>query len=425
MLMTLKMERVELSKLISPSFYRVHTDIKKGLHTHYFIKGGRGSTKSSFISLEIVTGMIRNPAMSCVAIRKVGVYLKDSVFMQIRWAIDMLGIADLWTVKYSPLELVYNPTGQRIIFRGADDPKKLKSTKVQNGYIGFVWYEEADQFTGMEEIRSINQSLLRGGEKYAVFYSYNPPKSVNCWINAEAELEYPDRLVHHSTYLDVKTEWLGEQFFIEAEHLKKYNSEIYRHEYLGEAIGDGGEVFVNVTVRKISDEEIEGFERVRCGVDFGYATDPFVYIVCSLSKRRLYIFDEIFKTGISNRDAAMRIEEKGIYSVPIVCDSAEPKSIRELRDMGLRVVGAKKGCDSVNYGIKFLQSLDEIVIDNERCPNAAREFRQYELERDIYGGLRADFPDRNNHTIDAVRYALEDVISHKKARVISRSELKL
>ncbi|MDD6484896.1 MAG: PBSX family phage terminase large subunit [Clostridiales bacterium] len=417
--------RIELSSLISPAFYHVHEDIKRCGHTHYFLKGGRGSAKSSFVSLEIITGMIKNPERSCVAIRKVGAYLKDSVFMQLRWAIDILKISQLWTVKYSPLELVYEPTGQRIIFRGADDPKKLKSTKVQQGYIGYVWYEEADQFLGMEEIRSINQSLLRGGTVYTVFYSYNPPKSTGCWINAEVEREYPDRLVHHSTYLDVCRQWLGEQFFIEAEHLKQYNPELYRHEYLGEAVGDGGEVFTNVKIREITDEEVEGFEKVRCGVDFGYACDPFVYIVCATSKRRLCIFDEIFKVGLSNRMAYEMICKKGIYAAPIICDSAEPKSIRELRDLGLRVTGAKKGCDSINYGIKFLQSLDEIVIDPKRCPNAAREFRQYELERDLYGSLKADFPDKNNHTIDAVRYALEDEINMKKARVISRSELNL
>lgn len=327
---------------------------------------------------------------------------------------------EVWEKRLSPLELIYKPTGQKILFRGADDPRKLKSTKVQNGYIGYVWYEEADQFDGMEQIRSINQSLLRGGDKYAVFYSYNPPKSTSCWINTETEAKYDDRLVHHSTYMDVDRKWLGEQFFIEAEHLKKSNPRAYRHEYLGEATGEGGEVFENVLVTDIKEDDIRLFDRIYCGIDFGYASDPFVYIVCAKHNRTLYIFDEIFKTGLSNYAAAEEIKERRIDSSPIICDSAEPKSIRELRDMGLRVIGAKKGPDSINYGIKYLQSLDKIIIDREKCPNAAREFRRYQLERDSSGNFSARFPDKNNHTIDAVRYALEEEINKKKASVVSR-----
>lgn len=416
-------EEIKLSSLIAPSFYGVHKDIKENAHTHYFLKGGRGSTKSSFVSIEIILGIMKNPYRNCVAIRKVGLYVHDSIYEQLSWAITKLDAWEVWEKRLSPLELIYKPTGQKILFRGADDPRKLKSTKVQNGYIGYVWYEEADQFDGMEQIRSINQSLLRGGDKYAVFYSYNPPKSTSCWINTETEAKYDDRLVHHSTYMDVDRKWLGEQFFIEAEHLKKSNPRAYRHEYLGEATGEGGEVFENVLVTDIKEDDIRLFDRIYCGIDFGYASDPFVYIVCAKHNRTLYIFDEIFKTGLSNYAAAEEIKERRIDSSPIICDSAEPKSIRELRDMGLRVIGAKKGPDSINYGIKYLQSLDKIIIDREKCPNAAREFRRYQLERDSSGNFSARFPDKNNHTIDAVRYALEEEINKKKASVVSRRVL--
>lgn len=410
---------IELSGLIAPAFYGIHEDVKAHAHTHYFLKGGRGSTKSSFVSLEIVVGMMRNPDRHCVVLRKVAAYLRDSVFMQLRWAIDMLGASGEWEEKLNSPELIYKATGQRIIFRGADDPKKIKSIKTRGGYIGYVWYEEADQFSGMAEIRSINQSLLRGGEDYTVFYTYNPPMSVKNWINLEVCRSAEGRLVHSSTYLDVPVEWLGRQFVLEAEHVKKTNEKIYRHEYLGEAVGTGGEVFGNVTVRRITDEERERLSVIRAGADFGYASDPFAYVVCAVEKRRLYILEEVYRTGLSNARAAELIAAKG-FDTAVVCDSAEPKSIRELRDLGIRAVGARKGPDSVNYGIKFLQSLDEIVIDGSSCPNAAREFSTYELERDALGGLRAEFPDRGNHTIDAVRYALESEINRKKAKVIER-----
>ncbi|HIT84451.1 MAG TPA: PBSX family phage terminase large subunit [Candidatus Ornithomonoglobus intestinigallinarum] len=410
---------IELSGLIAPAFYEVHEDIKAAGHTHYFLKGGRGSAKSSFVSLEIIVGMMKNPDRHCVALRKVAAYLRDSVFMQLRWAIDMLGVSDKWEERINSPELIYKETGQRIIFRGADDPKKIKSIKTRSGYIGYVWFEEADQFSGMAEIRSINQSLLRGGESYTVFYSYNPPMSIKNWINLEVSKAAEGRLVHSSTYLGVPREWLGEQFILEAEHVKRVNEKIYRHEYMGEATGTGGEVFANVTVREITDGERGALSVIKAGADFGYASDPFAYVVCALERRRLYILEEVYKTGLSNFRASELMKEKG-YDGVVVCDSAEPKSIRELRDLGIRAVGAKKGPDSINYGIKFLQSLDEIVIDAKKCPNAAREFSSYELERDIYGNLRAEFPDRGNHTIDAVRYALESEISRRKAKIIER-----
>ena len=244
--------------------------------------------------------------------------------------------------------------------------------------------------------------------------------SIKNWINLEVCEPTEGRLVHSSSYLGVPKEWLGEQFIIEAEHMKRSKERIYRHEYLGEAVGTGGEVFDNLTLREITAEERSRFDRIRAGADFGYAADPFVYVVCALDRRRLYILDEIFKTGLSDERAAERIKAKG-YNTLITCDSAEPKSIQRFRELGLRAIGAKKGPDSINYGIKFLQSLDEIIIDPAACPNTAREFSGYELERDVYGGFRAEFPDKDNHTIDAVRYALESC--NKKAKIIERNRI--
>ena len=407
------MKKVRLSDLIAPSFYTVHEDVKKGKYIHYWLKGGRGSTKSSFVGVEIPLGIMndanKGKMTNAVVIRKVKDTLKDSVFGQIAWAIEKLGVSHLWDIPKAKLEITYIPTGQKILFRGADDPVKLKSTKVSKGYIKYLWYEELDQFSGMEEIRNINQTLIRGGEEFAAFYTYNPPKSVQSWVNTESTIKRNDRLIHHSDYRSVPRNWLGEQFFIEAEHLRKVKPTAYEHEYLGKVTGTGGEVFTNVKVREITDEEISKFDRIKRGIDFGYSIDPFSYGVMHYDKtrRRLYIYYEIYKVGLSNRKAAKLIKKENINNGPITADSAEPKSIDELKSYGLRIFGAKKGPDSVEYGIKFLQDLEEIIIDGKRCPNAAKEFLNYELEKDREGNFKAGFPDKNNHFIDCTRYALE------------------
>lgn len=412
-----------LDTLIAPSFYDVHNAIED--YTHFWLCGGRGSTKSSFVSIEIIIGIMKNPDTNAVVLRKVGMYLKDSVFSQLQWAVEKLGVADKWEIKPSVPEMIFKKTGQKILFRGADKVQKLKSTKVAYGYIRYIWYEELDEFKGMAEIRSINQSMMRGGKKFTVFYSYNPPANRRSWVNREILKERDDMLIHKSTYLDVPKDWLGEQFFLEAEYLKKLHYDRYCHEYLGEVTGTGGEIFSNLEIRPISNQEKKTFDNIKCGVDFGFAADPFVYIVCYYHNNRLFIFDEIYGKGMTNRRSADNILKKGYGNKMIVCDSAEPKSIHDLREFGLRVRGARKGPDSIEYGIKFLQGLEKIVIDKIKCPNATREFSQYELERDTDGEFKSTYPDKNNHTIDAVRYALEDEIEGRKARVIKRSELDL
>ncbi len=413
----------KLDTLIAPSFYGVHKNIDN--YTHFWLCGGRGSTKSSFVSIEIILGMMKNPDANAVALRKVGAYLKDSVFAQLQWAIEKLGVEHMWEIKPSVPEIVYTKTGQKILFRGADKAHKLKSTKVTRGYVRYIWYEELDEFHGMKEIRTINQSLMRGGEKFTVFYSYNPPQNRQNWVNREALKERDDLLLHKSTYLDVPHEWLGEQFFLEAEYLKKLHINQYNHEYLGEVTGTGGEIFDNLEIRALTGDEESCFDSIKCGIDFGFAADPFVYVVCYFHNNRLFIFEEIYAKGLSNYAAAEKILQKGYENEMIICDSAEPKSINDLRQFGLRVRGARKGKDSIEYGIKFLQGLEKIVIDPIKCPNAAREFSEYELERGTDGEFRSTYPDKNNHTIDAIRYALEDEISKRKARVINRRDLDL
>ena len=419
------MTKISLKSIIASSFYEAHKDIKQGLHTHYWFKGGRGSTKSSFISIEIVLGIMRDAQegimSNALILRRVKDTLSESVRDQIKWAIDTLGVSEDWHVPEAKLTITYKPTGQVIRFKGADNPKKVKSTKVSKGYIKYIWYEEVDEFESYDKIRNINQSLMRGGSKFFVFYSFNPPKSQRNWANMEALEERKDKYVHHSDYRSVPKEWLGEQFILEAEHLKKVNPSKYEHDYLGAVTGTGGEVFLNVTIRKITDEEINNFDRIKRGLDWGYAMDPFAYVVMHYDKtrKRLYIFKEIYQTRLSNSKAAEKIKKIDPNPKLIIADSAEPKSISQLKEEGLKIKGAKKGPDSVDYGIKFLsEEIEEIIIDSERCPNAAREFLGYEIEKDKDGNLKGEYPDKDNHTIDAVRYGMEDEI--RKNRVKSK-----
>nr|DAF46917.1 MAG TPA: terminase large subunit [Siphoviridae sp. ctBAZ2] len=412
--------KVSLKSIIGPAFYDVHKHIKNNDYTHYWLKGGRGSLKSSFIGTEIPLGIMRDAQKglmsNAVVIRRVKDTLRGSVYEQIKWAIYMMKVENEWEMPDSKLQMTYKPTGQVIIFKGADNPKKLKSTKVFVGYIKYVWFEECDEFESHDKITNINQSLLRGGPEYCVFYSFNPPESQRNWCNKEVLIKRDDTFVSHTTYLQAPKEWLGEQFLIEAEHMKKVKPEKYRHDYLGEVTGTGGEVFTNLDIREITKEEIDVFDRLKFGLDFGYAGDPLAFIKANYDKtrRRLFIFDEVYGTRLSNADAVKLIKEINPLNNQVTADSAEPRTINEFKLLGLRITGAKKGPDSVKNGIKFLQDLESIIIDPVRCPNAYREFNEYEIEKDKDGNLRGDFPDKNNHAIDATRYAMEHEILQSK-----------
>ena len=400
-----------LSDLISPAFYELHHAIKSGTYRHIMMKGGRGSTKSSLISIEIVLGMLRDPKAHTVVMRKVGDTIRDSVYAQMLWAIDVLGLGYRWQAKVSPMELVDRLTGQKILFRSshrAEDRDKIKSIKVPKGAIKFVWFEELQQFDGMEELRSILQSMIRGTDEATIFYSFNPPKTSAAWVNAEAKVTRDDRIVHHSTYLSVPRNWLGEQFIAEAEALKAINPTAYDHEYMGEEVGTGGEIFTNVQIRPISEDEIKLFDNKKRGLDYGFAVDPMHYGEMHYDRKyqTLYIYREIHGLNMTNQEAYNRIKPINPDNEPIVADSAEPKSNTEMRRFGLKIIPSKKGADSIDYGIKFLQSLHRIIIDDRRCPNTAREFQQYEYERDAHGNFKAGYPGKDNHSIDMTRYAL-------------------
>ena len=410
------MSDIRLSSVIGPAFYAPARDVFTHGHTHYDLSGGRGSLKSSFVSfvvpLLLMSDEGRAAGMHALVLRKVGNTIRDSVYSQYMWAIGELGMAHLWKAQRTPMELVYKPTGQKIMFRGADDPMKIKSIKVPFGYIAITHFEEKDQFAGRQEIRTILQSTMRGGSRFWNFESYNPPISRDNWANKDTLEDRADRLCHKSCYLDAPPDWLGEQFLAEAEYLKETNERAYLHEYMGEATGTGSEVFENVEAREITDEEIKHFDRILHGLDWGFYPDPWAYngMHYDAARQMLYIFDELTRWKLGNNETAQLLKDHGLTREDkITADSAEPKSVADYNKLGLRCYGAEKGPGSVDYSMKWLQSLKGIVIDPVRCPDTWAEFSAYEYERNKDGEIISGYPDANNHHIDAVRYGTEHI----------------
>lgn len=239
--------------LIGKAFVDINRQIEP--NKDYIFEGGRGGLKSTYISEKLTELLKNNPMMHACVVRKQTNTLKDSVFSQIQWAINEMGLSNEFDFKTHPPEITLKKTGQKIYFRGCDDPVKLKSIKPPFGYIGILWIEERDQLAGAAEERSVKQSVLRGGVDSYFFGSYNPPKSRANWVNQQLLDPDKNRIVHHSTYMDAPAEWLGTMFLNDAEHLKEVNPSAYEHEYLGIPNGDGGNVFDNITARAITDDE--------------------------------------------------------------------------------------------------------------------------------------------------------------------------
>lgn len=412
---------INLQECIIPMYDDVLRDIFEHKHTHYVFPGGRGSCKSSFVGLTIPMILINNPQVHAACFRKVGNTIQNSIRAQIEWGIYKLGLQDLFLIPKSYSNpIVFKPTGQKIYFLGLDNPQKVKSIKPNFGYIGITWFEELDQFAGENEIRTVTQSTMRGGSTYWDFRTFNPPISKNNWANMYAEKAYKrsaSTLVTRNTYLDVPSEWLGEQFIEEAEELKAINPRAYEHEYLGIATGTGGDVFENACELDMS-SMVDSFDHIYNGIDWGFARDPFRFVRMHFDAKKLdlYIFDEFTTYKTRNEDTFHRLydEEHKISRQELVtADSAEEKSVADFRAYGAFIRPAKKGPDSVRYGIKWLQGLRHIYIDKNRCPETYYEFVNYEYERDRDGNFISAYPDADNHSIDAVRYGLENYCNRR------------
>lgn len=430
------LDAIDITQHIAAVYKPLHDDIEAAAHTTYNLPGGRGSCKSSFVSLEIVNGIMKDTTghSNAIVFRLYGNTLRESVFSQIAWAIDTLGVNHLWKSRLSPMQWTYTPTGAQIIFRGLDDPSKLKSIKPTRGVFRYIWFEEFSELPGPNFTRNVMQSVQRGGDTFTVFRSFNPPISANNWANVFIKEPDERATTLQTDFTMIPPEWLGEAFLYEAKRLKEVNPQAFEHEYMGIPTGTGGEVFPNLEIREITDAEISNMGYIYQGLDFGFAVDPAAFLRVSYDRKydTIYFLDEIYKRGLSNAQLAAEIKGKGyhkdrrggyvspVYGVMstegqqiITADCAEPKSIADMRAEGLKCTGCHKEPGCVEYRVKWLQHR-RIVIDPARTPNAYREFVNYEYMTDKDGNFLSRLPDKDNHTIDAAAYALDKLIYYQR-----------
>ena len=416
-------KEVRISEVINDNFHEFWKVSKEHKYLKYVLKGGRGSAKSTHIGFRVIMDIMKYP-ISALVVRKVGNTLSESVYEQLKECAEILGVYQYFEFKVSPLQIIYKPRGNKIIFRGADDPMKIKSLKVAKYPVSILWVEELAEFKTEDEIQTIEQSVLRAelpeGLHYSFFYSYNPPKRKQSWVNKKYNTHSlpKNTYVHHSTYLE--NPYTSKETIEEANELKARDEYKYRWLFLGEPIGSGVVPFSNLVFRRITEEEINTFDNIRQGCDWGYATDPLAFVRLHYDKTRSRIFfmDEVYGVKMFNKDFAKVLKKKGYDRIRTTADSAEPKSISEMKaEYDCNFKGAKKGQGSVEYGETWLDALDEIVIDPERTPNIAREFENIDYQTDKDGNPKARLEDKDNHTIDATRYACEEDM--KKTKGIS------
>ena len=340
------------AKDMPPAFINVYRSILNREYLEYWLEGGRGSIKSTFANEVLIDLLENNPKMCAIIIRRYTNTLRDSVFSQTEWTISQFsetfaGLEDDYDFKVSPLEVTKHSTGQKIYFRGTDDAGKIKSIKPpKDMYIGVIIYEEFDQIQGMQTVRKINQSIVRGGEDFIEIYVYNTPPSRQHFVNKEKKVPKKNRLVHLSDYRSAPKEWLGQAFIDEAKYTEETNPKIYENEYLGYETGDGGNVFENLEIREITDKEIENFDWIYKGIDWGWYPDPFAYnnMYYNAQQKALYIFDEFHANKMSNTLTWEALQEKGVENDDLItADSASPQNIGDYRDYGSNIRGTKKG----------------------------------------------------------------------------------
>lgn len=407
-----KRKQLKISDLLTSKFYPLYSAWKSNKYTRLVCKGGRGSAKSTNIALILVVDLMQYP-VNTICFRKVGEKLRKSVYEQIKWAIKFLGVEEYFEYKLSPLEIIYKERGNKFIFMGVDDPQKSKSIKEAQFPVARYWFEELAEFKNEDEVETVLNSIFRGklekGLIYKGFFSYNPPKMKHNWVNKKYNYSFIENnvYVHHSTYLE--NPHISEEFIKEAEAVKAKDETKYRLVYMGEPIGNGLVPFPNLEIREIEATEIAGLEKFRNGVDWGYGVDPLAFVRWGYDKKKgiIYALDEYYGVGLKNRNLANYILSKG-YDELVMCDSAEPKSIDELKEYDISAWGAKKGAGSVEYGEKWLSDLEAIVIDPKRTPNISREFEMIDYDTDREGNPLPRLCDSNNHTIDATRYAFSN-----------------
>lgn len=407
---------IRISEKIIPSFYESWRAYKNPKYLNVYEKGGRGSSKSTTIAIKVIMNRMQTLSHALV-VRKYAKTIRGTVRNQIIWALYHLEVQDSWEWSSSSngeMTMTYIPTGTKIFFEGADGDK-VKGWKTPDFPTTDIFFEEIADYKTDEELSSIKLSIVREilpeGYKYTFFHAYNPPKRRQSWVNKLCETQFiPDNMyVHHSTYLD--NIYLPKEFRDMAEHTRMTDPRRYQWEYLGYPIGAGLVPFENLEFREITDDEFNAFDNFYQGNDWGYAADPNAFVVWHFdaTRRRIFAAGEIYGVKISLEDLADKIIEKGWHRQTTTADSAEPRSISRMKTLGCKFTGASKGPGSVEFGEKWLDELESIIIDPKRTPNIAREFESIDYEVDRDGNVMSRLSGADNHTIDATRYAFESV----------------
>jgi len=415
---------IDIKNHIGKDFYDVFWYLRHNKYFEYWLKGGRGSLKTAFAFLDSVLDItldaINGKTSHLIALRKVKDTIRSSVFNDVHWALNTLGLNGLWKSSVSPMEFTFRDS--KIIFAGCANQQafeKIKGIKFKKGKLKRAIFEEVTEFYNYDEVLSIIQSLFRGTDEGACIFTYNPPPSKSNWVNLEVLNKSNDRLVHNSNYLNAPPEWLGKIFLDKAEHIRLVNPRQHAHMYMGETIGEGLEIYPNVEIRTITDQEINSFTQISRGLDFGH-----VHSTCysetfyNQFTDTVFIFDEVYSPGLTNATLARLIKPKS-QSFPIRADNENPNLIMELSNLGLNVIKTHKGRGSKEQGIKWLADRAKIVIDKKRCPNIAEDFTLYEFKKGRDGKKILEYPEEPDGSA-SVRYSLENIIQAKYFTFIGR-----
>ncbi|MEJ3717102.1 PBSX family phage terminase large subunit [Paenibacillus polymyxa] len=378
------------------------------------VKGGRGSKKSVTSAYWIIYNMMKMPLANTLVLRKTFNTHKDSTWAQLKWAAHRLKVSHLWQFKKSPLEAIYKPTGQKILFRGLDDPMSITSITVDNGFLCWAWFEEAYQILNEDDFDKVDMSIrgeLPEGYFKQLTLSFNPWNEKHWLKKRFFDVSNPNVLAITTNYRC--NEFLGEDDRALFKWMKEHKPKRHRVEGDGDWGIAEGAIYENWREEDFNWKTISKQSGYRAvfGLDFGYTNDPSA-LVCALANKeakKLYIFDEHYEHGMQNDDIAQMIKSKGYAKERIIADSSEPKSIDEIRGYGIgRIRAADKGPDSVKNGIQFIQQY-EIIVHKFNCPNVAIELSSYVWEQNKAGKFMNKPIDDFNHTLDALRYAMEQI----------------
>ena len=408
------MTRVSLKKVVGGGY----KDFWNNEQRYRVIKGGRASKKSTTAALNFIYRMCLYPDANLLVIRQVFKDHKDSTYAQLKWAARQLQVYDEFEWKVSPLEIIKKNTGQKIMFRGLDDPMSVTSATVEHGYLCWCWFEEAFQVRKEDDFNKIDMSIrgYTGGLFKQITLTFNP-WSEKHWLNKRFFKTESDNIFAKTTNYQCN-EFLDEQDIALFNEMKVKSPRRYKIEGLGEwGIAEGG-IYENWHERLFDINEIAKRPSVQSafGLDFGYTNDP-TALSCSLvdiENREIYIFDEMYEKALLNDDIAKNITDMGYSKEIIIADSAEPKSIADLRRHGMRkVVKADKGKDSIMHGIQYIQQFTIFV--HPKCTNAINELSNYVWAKDKNDEPMNRPIDEYNHFLDALRYSLERI--RKKDRM--------